>query len=151
MRSFVGPLVVALGVITFSYFSPSSYKTSLSSLSFFPSHSTPTTRPPTTHSTMATNPVQEFNDVFPVLADELIAHLRSIHIPENAIEWFDRVCFSLLFLLFYSRYLFFYFPCRDAFILVIRNVCCLCSRKKNTDLFAVLFSSLAPAFELDRF
>ncbi|KAF9134488.1 Farnesyl pyrophosphate synthetase [Mortierella sp. GBA39] len=36
------------------------------------------------------NPVQEFNDVFPVLADELIAHLRSIHIPENAIEWFDR-------------------------------------------------------------
>ncbi|KAG0374672.1 Farnesyl pyrophosphate synthetase [Mortierella sp. AD032] len=36
------------------------------------------------------NPVQEFNDVFPVLADELIAHLRSINIPENAIEWFDR-------------------------------------------------------------
>ncbi|KAF9147826.1 Farnesyl pyrophosphate synthetase [Linnemannia schmuckeri] len=36
------------------------------------------------------NPVQEFNDVFPVLADELIAHLRSINIPENAIEWFNR-------------------------------------------------------------
>ncbi|KAF9082003.1 Farnesyl pyrophosphate synthetase [Mortierella sp. GBA35] len=36
------------------------------------------------------NPVKEFNDVFPVLADELISHLRSINIPENAIEWFDR-------------------------------------------------------------
>jgi farnesyl diphosphate synthase len=47
---------------------------------------------------MATNPVQEFNDVFPVLADELIAHLRSINIPENAIEWFDRVRLSSFYL-----------------------------------------------------
>ncbi|KAG0029210.1 Farnesyl pyrophosphate synthetase, partial [Podila clonocystis] len=37
-----------------------------------------------------TNAVQEFNDVFPVLAEELLAHLKSLNIPQNAIEWFDR-------------------------------------------------------------
>ncbi|KAF9162535.1 Farnesyl pyrophosphate synthetase [Actinomortierella ambigua] len=34
--------------------------------------------------------VKEFNDVFPVLAQELLDHLRSLNIPQNAIEWFDR-------------------------------------------------------------
>ncbi|KAF9975773.1 Farnesyl pyrophosphate synthetase [Actinomortierella ambigua] len=36
------------------------------------------------------DPVKEFNDVFPVLAQELLDHLRSLNIPQNAIEWFDR-------------------------------------------------------------
>jgi len=38
-----------------------------------------------------TDAVKEFNDVFPVLAEELLSHLRSLRIPENAIEWFERV------------------------------------------------------------
>ncbi|KAF9206964.1 Farnesyl pyrophosphate synthetase [Haplosporangium sp. Z 27] len=33
---------------------------------------------------------KEFMDVFPVIAEELLAHLRSLNIPQNAIEWFDR-------------------------------------------------------------
>ncbi|KAI1318754.1 Farnesyl pyrophosphate synthetase [Mortierella claussenii] len=33
---------------------------------------------------------KEFMDVFPVLAEELLAHLRSLNIPQNAIEWFER-------------------------------------------------------------
>ncbi|KAG0338134.1 Farnesyl pyrophosphate synthetase [Podila horticola] len=37
-----------------------------------------------------TNAVQEFNDVFPVLAEELLSHLKSLNIPQNAIEWFER-------------------------------------------------------------
>ncbi|KAG0223349.1 Farnesyl pyrophosphate synthetase [Actinomortierella wolfii] len=37
-----------------------------------------------------TDPVKEFNDVFPVLAQELLDHLKSLNIPQNAIEWFDR-------------------------------------------------------------
>ncbi|KAF9172026.1 hypothetical protein BGX20_006480, partial [Mortierella sp. AD010] len=36
------------------------------------------------------NPTQEFMDVFPVISEELLAHLRSLNIPQNAIEWFDR-------------------------------------------------------------
>ncbi|KAG0000298.1 Farnesyl pyrophosphate synthetase [Entomortierella chlamydospora] len=36
------------------------------------------------------NPIKEFMDVFPVIAEELLAHLRSLNIPQNAIEWFDR-------------------------------------------------------------
>lgn len=34
---------------------------------------------------------KRFEAVFPLLVDELISHLRSIALPENAIEWFENV------------------------------------------------------------
>ncbi|KAF9432132.1 Farnesyl pyrophosphate synthetase [Entomortierella beljakovae] len=37
------------------------------------------------------NPNQEFMDAFPVLLDELINHLKSLNMPDNAIEYFERL------------------------------------------------------------
>ncbi|KAF9917642.1 Farnesyl pyrophosphate synthetase [Lobosporangium transversale] len=39
---------------------------------------------------MVADAYKEFMDVFPVLAEELLTHLRSIDIPQNAIEWFEK-------------------------------------------------------------
>ena len=35
---------------------------------------------------------KRFEEVFPLLVDELISYLRSIKLPENAIEWYKEVC-----------------------------------------------------------
>jgi hypothetical protein len=37
---------------------------------------------------------KRFESVFPLLVDEAITHLRSIHLPENAIEWYKQVNFN---------------------------------------------------------
>jgi farnesyl diphosphate synthase len=34
---------------------------------------------------------KRFEEVFPLLVDELTSHLRSIKLPENAIEWYKEV------------------------------------------------------------
>ena len=34
---------------------------------------------------------KRFEFVFPLLVEELTSHLTSIHLPENAIEWFKDV------------------------------------------------------------
>lgn len=37
---------------------------------------------------------KRFESVFPLLVDEAITYLRSIHLPENAIEWYKNVQFN---------------------------------------------------------
>ena len=37
---------------------------------------------------------KRFEDVFPLLVDELVTYLRSIKLPENAIEWFKEVGYT---------------------------------------------------------
>jgi farnesyl diphosphate synthase len=34
---------------------------------------------------------KRFESVFPMLVEELTSYLRSIHLPENAIEWYKEV------------------------------------------------------------
>jgi hypothetical protein len=34
---------------------------------------------------------KRFESVFPLLVEEVISHLRSIHLPESAIEWYKEV------------------------------------------------------------
>jgi farnesyl diphosphate synthase len=38
---------------------------------------------------------KRFEEVFPLLVDELITHLQSINLPQNAIEWFKNVSYDL--------------------------------------------------------
>jgi hypothetical protein len=40
---------------------------------------------------------KRFESVFPLLVDEATTYLRSIHLPENAIEWYKQVRFNKLF------------------------------------------------------
>jgi farnesyl diphosphate synthase len=35
---------------------------------------------------------KRFESVFPLLVDELTSYLRSINLPETAIEWYKEVC-----------------------------------------------------------
>jgi hypothetical protein len=40
---------------------------------------------------------KRFESVFPLLVDEATTYLRSIHLPENAIEWYKQVRFNKRF------------------------------------------------------
>jgi hypothetical protein len=37
---------------------------------------------------------KRFEDVFPLLVEELTSYLESIHLPDNAIEWYKKVNIS---------------------------------------------------------
>jgi farnesyl diphosphate synthase len=36
---------------------------------------------------------KRFESVFPLLVEEITAYLKSIHLPEAAIEWYKKVLF----------------------------------------------------------
>lgn len=35
---------------------------------------------------------ESFESVFPSLAQDLLAHAKKYNLPENALQWFEKVC-----------------------------------------------------------
>lgn len=37
---------------------------------------------------------KSFEDVFPSLTQDLVDHAKKYNMPENALQWFEKVCIS---------------------------------------------------------
>jgi farnesyl diphosphate synthase len=35
---------------------------------------------------------KRFEDVFPIIADELLAYVKGEGMPQDAVEWYEKVC-----------------------------------------------------------
>lgn len=41
----------------------------------------------------------DFEAIFPSLAQDILAHAKRYNLPGNALEWLEKVCYFVMFLL----------------------------------------------------